>query len=254
MKRLLIRADDLGYCESVNRGIVAAVQNGIVRSAGLMPNMKDSQAGFDMVKDLDICIGQHTNLCLGKPCCDASLIPSMVDENGLLRSSREYRTAAANGEDFVSLEDAIREIDAQYREFVRITGRQPAYFEAHAIASRTVSQALAIVAERNHLPYSDMVPGRKEGTFCGKTIVQCDMESMKPEYDPYATLQKAIEHCGETYPNVFVTHPGYVDDFLLESSSLTYNREKEVAMLCDPKLKEMLENSGITLIDYRNIR
>ena len=40
MKKLLVRADDLGYSESVNYGIARAVKSGIVRSVGVMTNME----------------------------------------------------------------------------------------------------------------------------------------------------------------------------------------------------------------------
>lgn len=39
MRRLLVRADDLGYCEAVNYGIARAVKDGIVRCVGVLANM-----------------------------------------------------------------------------------------------------------------------------------------------------------------------------------------------------------------------
>lgn len=45
MKRMIIRADDLGYCEAVNYGIEKSVREGIVRCAGLMPNMESAAHG-----------------------------------------------------------------------------------------------------------------------------------------------------------------------------------------------------------------
>ena len=39
MKKLIIRADDIGYSEAVNYGIMKSVKDGLVRSAVLMPNM-----------------------------------------------------------------------------------------------------------------------------------------------------------------------------------------------------------------------
>ena len=88
MKKLIIRADDLGYSEAVNRGIEKTVREGVVRSVGLMPNMPTAASGWQMIADCDIAIGQHTNLCLGTPCADPASIPSLVDENGQLLSSR----------------------------------------------------------------------------------------------------------------------------------------------------------------------
>lgn len=36
MKRLIIRADDLGYSEAVNHGIAGTVKDGLIGSVGIM--------------------------------------------------------------------------------------------------------------------------------------------------------------------------------------------------------------------------
>lgn len=54
-------------------------------------------------------------------------------------------------------------------------------------------------------------------------------------------------------PNVFVCHPGYLDAFLLRSSSLTVNRTKEVEMLCDPAMRTWLEEHGVRLLRYSDL-
>ena len=45
MKQLLIRADDIGYSYAVNLGIARSINEGLVRSAGLMPNMPEAERG-----------------------------------------------------------------------------------------------------------------------------------------------------------------------------------------------------------------
>ena len=77
MKQLLIRADDIGYSYAVNLGIARSINEGLVRSAGLMPNMPEAERGWSLVADAGIAVGQHTNVCLGKPCADPALIPSL---------------------------------------------------------------------------------------------------------------------------------------------------------------------------------
>ena len=129
MKQLLIRADDIGYSYAVNLGIARAVNEGLVRSAGLMPNMPEAQRGWDWVKDAGIAIGQHTNLCLGTPCADPALIPSLVDENGQLHSSREYRAAFKEGREFAAYDELVIEVEAQLARFREIVGHDPEYFE-----------------------------------------------------------------------------------------------------------------------------
>ena len=70
MKKIMVRADDLGFSKAINYGIYETVKNGVIRNIGLMVNMPDSLHGYELVKDYDICLGQHTNVCVGKPICD----------------------------------------------------------------------------------------------------------------------------------------------------------------------------------------
>ena len=255
MKKLVIRADDIGYSEAVNYGIMKSVKDGLVRSAGLMPNMPWAKHGLDLLKDFDIAIGQHTNMCLEKPCADPSLIPSLVDENGYLKSSRIYREAFRKGEDFVDADEAVIEITAQYEKFKELTGKEPSYFEAHAVVSFNLFKALEIVAEKYHLPYQPLRFDGKPTVFNGKPALILPMESGNPDYDPFETLKRDLaEFARDDMPNIFVCHPGYIDDYLLKNSSLTVNRAKEVAMLCDPEVKEWLGTQNVELVTYDDIR
>ena len=73
--KMIFRGDDLGISEGVNDGILKAIQDGVISCVGLMPNMESAKHGYQLIKDLDICLGQHTNICLGKPVCSPELIP-----------------------------------------------------------------------------------------------------------------------------------------------------------------------------------
>ena len=94
MKKLLVRADDLGYCEAVNYGIARAVKDGIVRSVGVMPNMEWAEHGVRLLDGTDVTFTVHANICQGKPITDPKLIPSLVDgdefkDKSLYRESKE---------------------------------------------------------------------------------------------------------------------------------------------------------------------
>lgn len=250
--QLIIRADDIGYSEGVNYGIEKVVKFGLVRSAGLMPNMPAAEHGLKLLEGTGVCIGQHTNLCLGKPCADPRLIPSLLDENGNLKSSRVYREAWIKGEEFTVLDEMVLEIEAQYARFKELVGREPGYFEAHAVMSKNLFRGLEIVAQRHGLKYNAM---SMDGscTFNGHAISGCPMDSMKPDYDPFETLKKGVLGATPNIPAFFVSHPGYLDDFLLRTSSLTVNRTKEVTMLTDPAVKAWLEEQNVELISYDDI-
>ncbi|MCD8353583.1 MAG: ChbG/HpnK family deacetylase [Clostridiales bacterium] len=250
---MIIRADDLGYSEAVNYGIEKTVKQGLIGSVGLMPNMPAASHGLRLLEGTGVCIGQHTNVCLGKPCADPKRIPSLLDEEGNLKSSKAYRAAFKEGREIVELEELVIEIEAQYHRFVELVGRGPDYFEAHAVMSRNLSRALEIVAEKYDLPYSNMFPMDKVGTFRGKTLAACPMGSMSPDYDPVKCLKDAVKNASPEMPNVFGCHPGYLDAYLLQSSSLTVNRTKEVEMLCDPAMRDWLMEQDVQLITYRDV-
>ena len=48
----------------------------MITSVGMMTNMEYASDGYQLVKDFDIAIGQHTNICAGKPLTDPARIPS----------------------------------------------------------------------------------------------------------------------------------------------------------------------------------
>lgn len=253
MIQLILRADDVGYSEAVNYGIAKTVKKGLIGSVGLMPNMPSAAHGLALLEGTDVCIGQHTNICIGRPCADPAKIPSLLDENGFLKSSRTYREAWKKGECFTVLEEMVLEIEAQYQRFVQLTGRQPQYFEGHAVLSKHLMQGLEIVAQRHGLKYNNMYPGDETGTFGGRPVAACPMRSMEPDYDPAQSLKEAVLHARTDMPNVFVCHPGYLDAYLLRSSSLTVNRTKEVEMLCDPAMRSWLEAHDVQLLRYSDL-
>jgi chitin disaccharide deacetylase len=141
VKKLLVRADDLGYSEGINYGIAKSVKEGIIGSVGVMKNMPIVVHGLKLLEDTDVCFGQHTNICLGKPITDPFLIPSITNENGEFKLSKEYRQAK---EDFVVLDEVILKIEAQYKRFVELVGKPPRYFEGHAVASANFFNALGV--------------------------------------------------------------------------------------------------------------
>jgi predicted glycoside hydrolase/deacetylase ChbG (UPF0249 family) len=228
------------------------VKDGIIRSVGVMTNMPAVEHGLALLKGVDVCYGQHTNICVGRPLTDPALIPSICQPNGEFKPSRAYREAAKQGEDFVVLDEVILEIEAQYARFVELTGQQPHYFEGHAVASKNFFKGLEIVAKRHGLDYLAFSMSGSV-SFRNSKLYTC-MESMKPDYDPFTSLQKAaLADYDDGACSMFVCHPGYLDDFILRTSSLTIPRTKEVAMSCDPATRKWLEENDVQVITYDDL-
>lgn len=248
MKRLILRADDLGFSEGINYGIEKTVREGLIRSVGLMPNMPAAPHGVQLLEGLPVCLGQHTNICAGSPLTDPSLIPSITTKEGLFRSSKEYRSAK---EDFVVLDEVILEIEAQYLRFKELTGQEPSYFEGHAVASKNFFRGLQIVAQRHGLKYLELNltgPAR-----FGNSLLYTRMESMLPDYDPMESLKRMTFHEEEGEADCFICHPGYLDAYIMKVSSLLAPRTLEVEMATSMDLKDFIKENQIQMITYDDL-
>jgi predicted glycoside hydrolase/deacetylase ChbG (UPF0249 family) len=246
---LLLRADDLGYSEAINYGIAKSVIDGIVKNVGVMVNMPATEHGLALLKDVDVCYGCHTNICVGKPLTDPKLIPSITTADGDFKSSKDYRSAT---EDFVVLEEVMIEIEAQYQRFVELTGRQPQYFEGHAVASPNFMKGLELIAAQHGLKYSGISFDEKPIVVNGKKVY-ISMDSMGPDYDPFESLKKLTEHPHADGVYMMVLHPGYLDAFILNTSSLTIPRTQEVEMAISAETKAWLADHDVRLLTYDDI-
>ena len=93
MKKLLLRADDLGFSQAVNYGIVKTIRDGLIRNCGVMVNMEATEHAVRLLEGLDCCLGLHCNVSVGRPVLSPEELPSLVNEKGFFHSSREYRQA-----------------------------------------------------------------------------------------------------------------------------------------------------------------
>lgn len=249
--KLIMRADDLGFSEGVNYGIQKAIVDGVITSVGMMPNMKSAQHGFELVKDLDIALGQHTNICVGKPLSDPSLIPSLVQDNGDFCSSREIR---AREVDSIVIEEAEIEIEAQLKRFIEITGKKPDYFEGHAVFSMNFFIALKNVADKHGLFFCIPSIGKeweKENGIYGLPFFKPDQEGL---YDPQEYLEEYLPYIQEHPCCVAIFHPGYLDWYILTHSSFTKIRAMECDFLCSDWLKQWIKDYQIELVNFKNYK
>lgn len=249
--KVIMRADDLGFSEGVNLGIYKAIKDGLITSTAMMTNMPDAKKGYELVKDLDIALGQHTNICVGKPICDPKTIPSLVQENGEFCSSREFRNRK---EDIVVIEEAEREIEAQYLRFKEITGRDPDYLECHAVESDNYFIALRNVAKKYHLFYENCIFDKEfeqRTNIYGVPSAKLDEKGL---YDPKAYVNNSLDFIKEHDLSVMIFHPGYLDQDILNKSSYTLIRPMECDFLCSDYLKNWVKENNIEITDFREVK
>ena len=246
--KLILRADDLGISEGVNYGILKSIQDGVISCVGLMPNTESAKHGYQLIKDLDICLGQHTNICLGKPVCSPELIPSLVNENGEFYSSHDINHRQ---EDTIDILECELEIEAQLQRFIEITGQKPEYFEGHAVFSRNYLQALENVAARHHLFYDNPMDQQWQKQY---HIQSLDFFAFDERglYDPYQYFESQLSNIQRNECSLVVFHPGYLDQYILEHSSYTLIRPMECEFLCSQWLKDWLKHHHIEVVSFRD--
>ncbi len=248
MKQIMIRADDLGYSQGINYGIERAVKHGIINNVGWMVNMDASMHGYELLKDCDISWGLHTNICAGKPITDPKYIPSLVEKDGSFHPSKVYRQA---DHDIVNLEEALIEIEAQLQRFIEWRGKAPDYFEAHAVKSKTFDQAIQMTAQKHGYLYQELsfdshIPVQINGHTMYMTL-----KGSVPGYDPVYEFKHMVENGHEDCINLLIYHPGYIDAYLMEHSSLVHCRplETEASVV----LKDYVQKNKVHLLSYKEL-
>ena len=130
MKYLIITADDYGMSEAVNRGIEEGLEAGFLTSTNLMTNMPfRERAGTFREHFPAVSLGLHWNLTCGRPLTPAEKVPTLVEPDGSFHSYQRFRSLYRAGK--ISADNIRTELSAQGREFVRITGSAPDYWNTH---------------------------------------------------------------------------------------------------------------------------
>lgn len=246
--QILLRSDDLGYSRGVNYGTLDAVHRGLIHNVGIMVNMPFAEDGYKLIKDENVAFGLHTNISNGRPLTDPKLIPSITTPDGYFKSSKTYRSAK---EDFVNLDEVMLEIEAQYQRFVQMTGQKPTYFEGHAVVSDNFVKGMKLVAKKHHAHYLGFTLDGSDIPF-GRVKFKTVFESMYPDtYNPVETVKRAAEYSKihDDLPMI-IFHCGYLDQYILDHSSMTITRPKESEASCSQELAKWLEDNNIELVRY----
>ena len=146
------------------------------------------------------------------------------------------------------------EIEAQYLRFKEITGKDPDYFECHAVISQKFFIALRNVAKKYGLFYENVLFDQefeKENNIYGIAMAKLNEQML---YDPKEYIENSLEFIRNHDVSVMVFHPGYLDQYILTHSSFTLIRAMECDFLCSSWLKDWLKEYQIELTDFRKVK
>lgn len=224
MKFVIFNADDFGYGYGVNRGILEAHTKGVVSSTTLVVNGVAVEEAVRMSKDAPgLSVGIHVN----------------------------FTNEAERLFDFENETLVRAELRRQFDVFCELMGKKPAHIDSHqhvhrARERRPIFQELA----REHaIPLRDELPVVFKGAF----YAQWEWGRGEPEKVSVAMLDWLLRdevHHGGIYE--ISCHPGYFDP----AAKYEYHQEREweLATLCDPRVREILAEEEIEVVNYHQLR
>lgn len=262
MPRLIVQADDIGITHATTRGILDSITHGIVRATGLFTNRPDAAYAAARLRRLDgVDVGIDLNFVTGDPVLDPRRVPSLVTESGRFRTSGEIRAAhrVIGGDpvyqrfepDPFERDETLAEANAQVERFVELMGRVPAYVHHHSLVSEVSDEVVRAVAERLGVPFVDDLyrTGRLPllpNDWYAKPFALHDQAAA----DPVRAIERLLPAILAQEVSLLIVHPGYVDAELLDISTYSVIRARDLQAVTSPEVIAMLEDAGVELTTF----
>ncbi len=287
MKNLIVNADDLGWTDGVNRGIIHSHRNGIVTSASLLANGAAFESAVELARNAPAMgVGVHLNLNDGKPVSPPEMIPSLVTAQGAFAGGPEtfmLRIARRN----LNLKEVETEWNNQIQKIFD-AGIHPTHLDGHKhvhmlpglfeialrLARRHDIGAIRVAHETSTLRAALSCGDQQNSPVVLKQGVQAralkllarDAKAMAEN----AGVSTADYFCGiaqtgelhvagmkrllQNLPHgstEMMCHPGFMDADLEKSATrLQDSRALEVDILTNQEIRNLVASQGIRLIDY----
>ena len=271
MSQLIVLADDIAISHATTLGILDGIHRGIVRNTGIFTNRPDTEFAANALKDIPgIDVGIDLNFVTGSPVLAADRVPALVTEHGAFRSSHElkatHREVSRDGlyadydpEPF-DHDQLLAEARAQVERFLHLFGRTPAYVHHHSFVSTMSDQVLHEVAEEYGLFIIDdafrfgqvpLLPNEWYTSPFGADV--------QAAADPIAAFLPHLPQIRDNAVTALITHPGYVDAELIDSSSYHVIRARDLALVTDPGVQQLLAEAGVEVarasdVDWNRVR
>ncbi|MBA4493896.1 chitin disaccharide deacetylase [Paenactinomyces guangxiensis] len=245
--KLIVNADDFGYSRAVNFGIIDAYKYGIVTSATLLVNMPGASHAFELAKEHPgLGVGIHLTLTCGSPLSDH--VPSLVNDQGEFHKKEDLFS-------YAQVSDIEREFTCQMERFFS-SGITPTHIDSHHHVHfhNAVLPIVLRLAERYQLPVRNFTtsPVHKENRKLVKTT-DLFLSGFYGDHVTVEWFEKMLDTVEEAETAEIMCHPAYLDAGVLTGSSYHLPRTKELAVLTDPRTKELIRERNMELITFREI-
>ncbi|EAC3820617.1 carbohydrate deacetylase [Listeria monocytogenes] len=244
--KLIMNADDFGFTRAINYGIIDAHNLGVLTSTTLMVTMPAFEHAVELSKQTPtLGIGLHLNLTLGKPLTNGA---SLVNQAGELIKPKFITPEYPYNE-----EEVYQEFKAQYHRFVTFMKKKPSHLDSH-LFSTDIYPVAASAAKR--LAEEVEIPLRNHDTVGFQHVEFIWEKPLEIPYGAYENLDYIYDYAESILCYDYVeimTHPGYLDTFILENSTFSTPRANELESLISPRIRQFLNENNVELISYHDI-
>ena len=245
--RLVVQGDDLGMCRAVNEGIALAAIDGVLTQASVMAPTPWFAEGAATVNRIELPVGLHVTLT-----CEwdylrwspLSPAPTLRGSDGTFHRTVAEAATADPG-------DAITEAHAQADRATAV-GLDITYVDPHMGVSVPAAYAAMCARFGVKFIYRGIEPHHEWASLI--------VLSLGPNDDRAAWLAEKLEQIGPG-THFVLSHPGIESEELRAITDLTNeNREwaepiriRDLAALCDPEVRRVVERRGIELVSVRDL-
>jgi len=258
-KKLIVVCDDFGFSMATSIGAIKAYNEGIVTVLSLMSNMETAEFAVKLAKEHcpKAQITLHANFVQGKSVGDG--YKTLTKEDGSFYGSAFWKggkKGSKHYEDGVnpSADELAKELKAQVIRTEELTDQPLMHMEGHSVVTRNIQKAFAQVNASLSI-HSMFLSGETEkfhyahelGFDNGTRYFEILHSGFTPELfvqDPFGLLKSKHEY------NVLHFHPGYLDAFVFDNSSLREPRVRDLETLTSPLVKDWLDSQEIELVDF----
>jgi hopanoid biosynthesis associated protein HpnK len=276
-RQLVVNADDFGISRGVNRGIVEAHRDGLVTSASLMPNLPSAEDALTRATTCpDLGLGLHLTLTAGLPLSPPERVPTLVDADGRFYVLGSLLGRLSLGQ--VRADELTRELAAQV-EWALKRGVRPSHLDSHhhVHVHPRVARIVIDLARQHSIRWVRCpVEGGPSPALLGltpkdaaRTVAISTFGLMTRVLVRMAGLHTTRQFRGiglgmgfgrtgllDTLNRLppglteLMTHPGIPDEELARLTVFAEGRDRELAALTAPAVREMVRRRRIRLTSF----
>lgn len=291
-RKIVVRADDVGYSDVYDLGVFDAIDHGVVTAVDVMLDSPAADRSLERLRKYPwLSVGWHLHFW-NEPRLGAGKVPSLVGSNGRFR--KDLRTAMDASE-----EELYAELSWEVENCIRCLGRAPDTGESiFPDMKYPFDRAMRRVCEEFHIPYnySRRVTGNPDGSFtisdeagsrdklfqepCDQRWLDAQLYMANPVCTAPETLCDSLREFSATYdPVKFYTedrchlfdlpenatlgngwHPGYLDREVYYGGDIDspihinfmLSRIVDIEALCSQRMKDWIRENHIVLVNFRD--